>query len=98
MEETQDLTFPDLSTCLSVISGNRIVRHIFFANKVAAVRIITPAGTIAVSAPTPPTKPRNHAGKLLHTKVSIERSQLGRQGTTRVAASPTKNISGIVML
>jgi hypothetical protein len=77
--------------------GHRIGRHRFFANNVAAVRIITPAGTMAVSAPAPPITPKNHAGKVFRTMLSIARSPLTRPGKISVAASPTKNINGIVM-
>jgi hypothetical protein len=56
--------------------GAKMGRQKFLANSVAAVRSRMAAGTIAVSAPPPPIKPRNHAGKVFRTSVNNERSPL----------------------
>ena len=47
-------------------------------------------GTRAVSAPAPPTTPRNQGGKLLRTSVKSDRSPLGKPGTTNTAVKPAK--------
>jgi hypothetical protein len=51
---------------------------------------------MAVSAPAPPTTPRNHGGKVCRTTVNIARSPLARPGTMSTAAKPAKKIKARV--
>ena len=92
------VAFANLATCASVIEGARIGRQKFFMNRVAAVRICIDAGTIAVSAPAPPTIPKNQAGNVFRTMLKSARSPFGRFGKTRRAVKPTIRTRGIVML
>src|SRR5204863_359140 len=71
-------------------------RYRFFAKSVAAVRIRMAAGTMAVSAPAPPTTPRNQGGKLRRTTVNNARSPLARPGTRRTVAKPAKKMKASV--